>query len=171
MKGGYLIPQSRQTTFLRRLTLDLQIVYQGGILTAGLESKSLFGQQKIITQFPSLNFRHSSLITHHSFFHTHLATSFLFSSLNFFTLFIGPTPVSRYSVFFFFFFFFSFPELTVHFFFLFLGLTVHFFFFFNISFGELGTKKKKKYLLTGVGPMNSVKKLSDENKSDVAKRV
>ena len=32
-------------------------------------------------------------------------------------------------------------------------------------------KKKKKtlYRLTGVGPMNSVKKLSDENKSDVAK--
>ena len=41
----------------------------------------------------------------------------------------------------------------------------------NISFGELGTKKKKMYLLTGVGPMNSVKKLSDENKSDVAKWV
>ena len=66
--------------------------------------KGLFGQQKIITQFPSLNFHHSSLITHHSFFHTHLATSLLFSSLNFFTLFIGPTPVSWYSVFFFFFF-------------------------------------------------------------------
>ena len=48
-----------------------------------------------VTQFPSL-------ITHHSFFHTHLATSFLFSSLNFSTLFMGPTPVSRYSVFFFF---------------------------------------------------------------------
>ena len=28
--------------------------------------KGLFGQQKIITQFPSLNFHHSSLITHHS---------------------------------------------------------------------------------------------------------
>ena len=50
-----------------------------------------------VTQFPSL-------ITHHSFFHTHLATSFLFSSLNFFTLFMGPTPVSRYNVFSFFFF-------------------------------------------------------------------
>ena len=50
----------------------------------------------------SLNFRHSISITHHSFFHTHLATSLLFSSLNFFTLFMGPTPVSRYSFFFFF---------------------------------------------------------------------
>ena len=31
-------------------------------------------------------------------------------------------------------------------------------------------KQKKKLLgLTGVGPMNSVKKLSDENKSDVTK--
>ena len=49
----------------------------------------------------SLNFRHSIFITHHSFFHTHLATSLLFSSLNFFTLFMGPTPVSRYIFFFF----------------------------------------------------------------------
>ena len=55
----------------------------------------------MITQFPLLNFHHSSLITHHSFFHTHLATSLLFSSLNFFTLFMGPTPVSRYIFFFF----------------------------------------------------------------------
>ena len=30
-------------------------------------------------------------------------------------------------------------------------------------------KKKKLYRLTGVGSMNSVKKLSDENKSDVTK--
>ena len=52
--------------------------------------------------FSSLNFRHSIFITHHSFFHTHLATSLLFLSLNFFTLFMDPTPVSRYSVFFFF---------------------------------------------------------------------
>ena len=34
-----------------------------------------------------------------------------------------------------------------------------------------GKKKKKLYRLTGVGPMNSVKILSDENKSDVAKWV
>ena len=52
------------------------------------------GHSISVTQF-------SSLITHHSFFHTHLATSFLFSSLNFFTLFMGPTPVSRYIFFFF----------------------------------------------------------------------
>ena len=51
-----------------------------------------------VNQFPSL-------ITRHSFFHTHLATSLLFSSLNFFTLFMGLTPVNRYSVFFLFFFF------------------------------------------------------------------
>ena len=57
-----------------------------------------------ITHHSSLITHYSSLITHHSFFHTHLATSLLFSSLNFFTLFMGPTPVSRYSVFFFFFF-------------------------------------------------------------------
>ena len=54
-----------------------------------------------VIQFPSLITHHSLLITYHSFFHTHLATSFLFSSLNFFTLFMGPTPISRYSVFFF----------------------------------------------------------------------
>ena len=35
----------------------------------------------------------------------------------------------------------------------------------------MGAGKKKLYQLTGVGPMNSVKKLSDENKSDVAKWV
>ena len=57
------------------------------------KNKSLFGQQKMVTQF-------SSLITHHSFFHTHLATSLLFSSLNFFTLFMGLIPVSRYIFFF-----------------------------------------------------------------------
>ena len=50
--------------------------------------------------FSSLNFRHPSLITHHSFFHTHLTTSLLFSSLNFFILFMGPTPASRYIFFF-----------------------------------------------------------------------
>ena len=45
-----------------------------------------------------------------------------------------------------------------------------FFYLYNISFGELGTEQKKTlYRLTGVGLMNSVKKLSDENKSDVAK--
>ena len=56
------------------------------------KTKSLFGQQKMITQFPSLNFHHSSLITHisslithHSFFHT----------------ICGPIPVSWYSYLFF----------------------------------------------------------------------
>ena len=76
----------------------------------------------MVKHFSSLNFRHSisithhsSLITHHSFFHTHLAISLLFSSLNFFTLFMGLTPISQYSVFFLFFiflflFFFSVPN-------------------------------------------------------------
>ena len=44
-----------------------------------------------------------------------------------------------------------------------------FVFFFFISFDELGTGKKKTYRLIDVGPMNSMKKLSDENKSDVVK--
>ena len=30
------------------------------------EAKGLFGLEFFITQFPSLNFHHSSLITHHS---------------------------------------------------------------------------------------------------------
>ena len=51
-----------------------------------------------VNQFPSLNFYLSLYITH--FFYTHLATSLLFSSLNFFTLFMNPTSVSRYSFFF-----------------------------------------------------------------------
>ena len=55
------------------------------------------------------------------------------------------------------------------FFFSFLGLAVQFFFIYNISFGELGIEKKKLYRLADVGPINSVKKLSDENKNDVAK--
>ena len=79
---------------------------------------------------------------------------------------MGPTPVSRYRVFFFFLFF-SFLFLGWLF-----GLVFFFILYIYISFGELGTKKKKKkklYRLTSVGPMNSVKKLSDENKSDVAK--
>ena len=67
--------------------------------------------------FSSLNFHHPSLITHNSSLITHFFTlicniTFIFitqffhtihgsfSSLNFFTLFIGPTPVSRYSFFF-----------------------------------------------------------------------
>ena len=40
---------------------------------------------------------------------------------------------------------------------------------FSVSCVLKQKKKKKKYWLTGVGPMNSVKKLSDENKSDVTK--
>ena len=63
----------------------------------------------------------------------------------------------------------TFDHLLTFFFFFGLALAVRFFLLFYISFGELGAGKKKLYQLTGVGPMNSVKKLSDENKSDVAK--
>ena len=44
------------------------------ILHSHPNSRSLFGQQKIITQFPSLNFHHSSLITHHLSLITHFFT-------------------------------------------------------------------------------------------------
>ena len=50
-------------------------------------------EQNMFTKF-------SSLILYHSFFHIYLKTLLLFSSLNFFTLFMDPTPVSGYSVFF-----------------------------------------------------------------------
>ena len=56
--------------------------------------KSLFGQQKMVTQFLSLNFHHSSLITHHSNFHIHLPSSFNFYHSIFFTLFMDPTTVT-----------------------------------------------------------------------------
>ena len=52
-------------------------------------------------EISSLNFRHSisithhsQLITHHSIFHTHLASSLYFYHSIFFTLFMGPTPVT-----------------------------------------------------------------------------
>ena len=63
--------------------------------------QGLFEQGNFITQFSSLNFHHlsltthhSSLITHHSIFHTHLASSLYFYHSIFFTLFMGPTPVT-----------------------------------------------------------------------------
>ena len=46
------------------------------------QSKSLFGQQKMVTQFPSLNFHHSSLITQIFIIH--------FLSLNIFHTIHGP---------------------------------------------------------------------------------
>ena len=102
------------------------------------EVESLFGQQKMVTQFPSLNFHHSSLITHnsslithHSIFHIRLPSSLSFHHSLFFTLFGGPTPVIVQLFFFFsssfFFFFFSL-----------LGwlFGLGFFFFFFTKFGE-----------------------------------
>ena len=57
-------------------------------------SESLFGITFSITQFPSF-------ITHHSIFHTHLASSPNFHHSIFFTLFVGPY-LSTGTVFFFF---------------------------------------------------------------------
>ena len=48
----------------------------------------------MVTQFPSLNFHHSSLITHHSNFHIHLLSSSNFYHSIFFTLFMDPTTVT-----------------------------------------------------------------------------
>ena len=89
----------------------------------------------------SLNFRQSIFITHHSFFHTHLATSLLFSSLNFFTLFMGPTPISQYS------FFFSSTQLT-----------------------EANIKKKKKKLTANPGKEKKKKKKNTNSQRQPRKR-
>ena len=53
---------------LLRNMLWLAMIY---IVRSFITAMSLFGQQKIITQFPSLNFHHSSLITHHLYLITH----------------------------------------------------------------------------------------------------
>ena len=66
--------------------------------------------------FSSLNFHHSIFITHHSIFHTRLASSPNFHHSIFFTLFVGP----------------------------YLSAGVGFFFFFSpLSLVSLGTKEKK----------------------------
>ena len=61
----------------------------------------MFGLIIFINQFPSLNFRHSSLITHH-FKILHPFGTWHHHSI-FFTLFMSPIPVTRCSLFFFFF--------------------------------------------------------------------
>ena len=70
-----------------------------------------------ITQFPSLNFRHSSLITHYSSpithhfkYYTRLAPSLNFHHLIFFTPFVGLIPVTHCRLFFIYLFFL--PNLT-----------------------------------------------------------
>ena len=65
-----------------------------------LASQTLFGLFFFITQFPSLNFCHSSLITHHFKYYTRLAPS-----LNIFLTISGLIPVSQCNFFFSFFFF------------------------------------------------------------------
>ena len=107
----------------------------------------------------SLNFHHSSLITHHSIFHIRLPSSLSFHHSLFFTLFGGPTPVIV-QLFFFplaasSFFFFP-PGLAVRSgFFFFTGLVCSvLFFFFSLvpRLTKLSEKKKKKNCtVTGVG--------------------
>ena len=75
--------------------------------------KRLFGWIFFITQFPSLNFHHSLLITHHSslkFSHP-FGTITHFPSLNIFHTICGLIPVTRCN-FFFSFSFFPIPKLT-----------------------------------------------------------
>ena len=60
-----------------------------------LASQTLFGLFFFITQFPSLNFCHSSLITHHFKYYTRLA-----SSLNIFYTICGPHTCHLLQVFF-----------------------------------------------------------------------
>ena len=71
-----------------------------------LASQTLFGLFFFITQFPSLNFCHSSLITHHFKYYTRLAPSLNFHHSIFLTLFVGPIPITHCRLFFFLFFFF-----------------------------------------------------------------
>ena len=66
----------------------------------------MFGLFFFITQFPSLNFRHSSLITHHSSLITLNTTPVWHHHSNFhhsifFTLFVGPISVTHCRLFFF----------------------------------------------------------------------
>ena len=89
------------------------------------KTKSMFGQQNLVTQFPSLNFYHSSLITHHSIFHIRLP-----SSLTIFHT-IWRAHVCHGAAFFF-------PLAASSFFFFLLGwlFGLGFFFFFFTKFGE-----------------------------------
>ena len=70
-------------------------------------TKGLFGCFFFITQFPSLNFRHSSLINLK--YPTRLAPSLTCHHSIFFILFMGPIPITRCSLFI---YFFSIPKLT-----------------------------------------------------------
>ena len=58
-------------------------------------ARALFGLFFFITQFPSLNFCYSLLITHHFKYYTRLAPSLNFHHLIFFTLFVGPIPITH----------------------------------------------------------------------------
>ena len=57
-------------------------------------TKGLFGFFYLITHYSLLNFRHSSLITHHLKYPTLFGTITHFSSLNIFQLFVGPILVT-----------------------------------------------------------------------------
>ena len=58
-------------------------------------ARALFGLFFFITQFPSLNFCYSLLITHHSKYYTRLALSLNLHHSIFFTLFVGPIPITH----------------------------------------------------------------------------
>ena len=111
------------------------------------KTKGLFGQQKTITQFPSLNFHHSSLIFYHSSLITQFFTSVCLhhsvSITHYFSHYLEGPCLSWCSLF----FFFSTSSFFSFFFFLgwLFGLGFFFFFFFfSLSLVSLGTKEKGK---------------------------
>ena len=69
----------------------------------GFKAKSLFGFIFLVTQF-------SSLITHHLKYHVFLAPSLTSHHSIFFTLFVGPIPITGAAFSFSFFFFFQYPN-------------------------------------------------------------
>ena len=124
-------------------------------------------------------FGHSISVTHHSLiityhlslitlkYHVCLAPSLTSHHSIFFTLFVGPIPVTLYNFFFFFLFFWV--SCAVLFFFSFC-------FFFSLDSVSLGTKKKKKKKekaapVIGMGSTNSVKNIEWWEVSDGAKQT
>ena len=89
------------------------LINKSFVLSHKKKSLGLFGFIFLITQFSSLNFHHSSLITHNSSlnFSHRFGIITHFPSLNIFHTICGPIPVSRYNLFSFFFSL-SVPKLT-----------------------------------------------------------
>ena len=82
---------------VRQLYLDLSIKSERSEATTIIRPCLVFF---FITQFSSLNFRHSSLITHHFKYYTRLAPSLNFHHSIFFTLFVGHIPFTHCKLFF-----------------------------------------------------------------------